>query len=74
MPETGKVSFKSVIDNLWQTTQEVLKQIAVKELSKTEAVQKEIEAQKSVTGKNILWKAFPYILGGLVVLMVIRFK
>jgi len=74
MPETGKTSFQSVIDNLWNTTQEVLKQIAVKELSKTEAVQKEIEAQKSVTGKNILWNAFPYILGGLVVIMVIRFK
>lgn len=74
MPETGKVSFKSVLDNLWQTTQDVLKQIAVKELSKTEVIQREIEAQKSVTGKNILWKAFPYILGGLVLVMVLRFK
>ena len=72
--ETGKQSFKSIVDNLWQTTQDVLKQVAVRELSKTEAVRKEIESQKTLTGKNILWQYFPFILGGLVLVMILRFK
>jgi len=72
--ETGKQSFKDVLDNLLKITGDVLKQVAVKELSKTEAVRKEIEEQKSLTGKNILWQYFPFVLGGLVLVMVLRFK
>lgn len=71
---TGKQSFKDILDNLWGVTQDVLKQVAVRELSKTEAVRKEIEAQKTVVGKNILWEYFPFILGGLVLVMILRFK
>ena len=71
---TGKQSFKDIVDNLWRVTQDVLKQVAVRELSKTEAVRKEIEEQKTITGKNILWQYFPFILGGLVLVMVLRFK
>lgn len=72
--ETGKQSFKDVVDNLWRVTQDVLKQVAVRELSKTEAVRREVEAQKTLTGKNILWQYFPFILGGLVLVMILRFK
>jgi len=72
--ETGKVSFKSVIDSLWQVTQDVLKQVAVKEISKTEAVREEIETQKTVVAKNVLFQYFPYIIGALVIVAVIRFK
>lgn len=71
---TGKQSFKDIVDNLWRVTQDVLKQVAVRELSKTEAVIKEVEAQKTIAGKNILWQYFPFILGGLVLVMILRFK
>lgn len=71
---TGKQSFKDVLDNLWNVTQDVLKQVAVRELSKTEAVRKEVQAQQTRTGKNMLWQYFPYVLGALVLVMVVRFK
>ena len=69
--ETGKQSFKSVIDNLWQTTQEVLRQIAVKEISKTESVRREIEEQKVVVGKELLWKIFPFVAIGMITLWAV---
>ena len=72
--ETGTQSFKSIVQNLLRVTGDVLKQVAVRELSKTEAVRTEIEAQKTITGKNILWQYFPFILGGLVLVMIVRFK
>ncbi len=72
--ETGKQSFKDVVNNLLGVGADILKEIAVRELSKTEAVRKEVEAQKTITGKNILWQYFPYVLGGLVLVMVLRFK
>ncbi|MBA7497088.1 hypothetical protein ES702_07697 [subsurface metagenome] len=67
-------SFKDVINSLKETALYVLKEIAVKELSKTEAIQKEIETQKTVAGKNILWQYFPFIIAGLAAVAIIRFK
>lgn len=72
--EAGKQTFKDILDGLWDTTKYILKEVAVKELSKTEAIQKEIEAQKTVTGKNILWRYFPFIIGALALVAIIRFK
>lgn len=72
--ETGTQSFKDIVKHFLSVTGDVLKQVAVKELSKTEAVRKEIETQKTLTGKNMLWQYFPFVLGGLVLIMVLRFK
>lgn len=71
---TGKQSFKDVLDNLGKVALDVLKQVAVREISKTEVVQKEVEVQKTLAGKNILWQYFPFILVGLVLVVVLRFK
>lgn len=66
--ESGQVSFKSLVDNLWKTTQDVLRQVAVKEISKTESVRKEIEVQKTLAGKELLWKIFPIAIIGIIAL------
>lgn len=72
--ESGKVSFKSVIDNLWKTTQQVLKEVAVREASKTEVIRRGVQRQQTVIGKDLLWKIAPFAFGGLVLIMVLRFK
>ena len=45
-----------------------LGQSVIQKGSEIPAVQKELESQKLVAGKNILWKYFPYALlaGGLI--------
>lgn len=52
-----------------------IKQGVIQEGAKTKAVQKEIESQKTVAGKNILWNYFPYfILGGVGLFMLAKVK
>jgi len=72
--EKGKVSFKSVIDGLWKVTQSVLGEIAVKEASKIEGVRKAVKSGGVRMGQKALWKYFPYIVGGVVVLLIVKFK
>jgi len=53
----------------------VVQQSVIQAGSKIPAVQKEIESQKLVAGKSILWKYFPYIiLTVLGIFMIARIK
>lgn len=65
-PESGKQSFDSWIDGVWQTSLDVLGEIAYREGSKVEGVQQAIDNRKVVEGKNLLWKVFPFIVIGFV--------
>jgi len=69
------ISFKDVFSKVLKVTGEVLKQVVVQEASKIPAVEAEVEAQKTVAGKNMLWSYFPMMLiGGLVVFSIAKFK
>lgn len=72
--EKGAVSFKSVIDNLWGVTQSVLGEVAVKEASKIEGVREAVKGGAVRIGQQTLWKYFPFVLGGLILLLIIKFK
>ena len=64
-------AFKKTIDAMLNG----VKQAVIQEASQTKAVQQEIESQKTVAGKNILWKYFPYAIlacVGIVVLAKVR--
>ena len=66
------INFKEVFGKVLKVGGEVLKQVAVQEASKIPAVQKEIEKQKTVVGKNILWTVFPILLAGGLILFLFR--
>jgi hypothetical protein len=66
MPESGKVNFNDLLKGFWDTTQDVLAEIAYREGAKVEGVREAIDKKKVEEGKNILWKSFPYIVIGLV--------
>lgn len=65
-PESGKQDFSSWIDGVWNTSLDVLGEIAYREGSKIEGVQEAIDNRKVVEGKNLLWKIFPFIVIGFV--------
>ena len=65
-PESGKVSFTDLLKGFWETTQDVLAEVAFREGSKVEGVRDAIEDRKVIEGKNLLWKAFPFIIIGIV--------
>ena len=66
------IDFKAVFGKVLKVGGEVLKQVAVQEASKIPSVQKEIEKQKTVVGKNILWTVFPILLAGGLILFLFR--
>jgi len=73
--ETGRVSFKEIIANLARTAWQVLKETGIRETAKIELVQREVESQKTVMGKEMLWKIFPIAAAvGLTLFLVGRFK
>ncbi|MBA7659358.1 hypothetical protein ES703_67335 [subsurface metagenome] len=73
--ETGAQDFGDHLKNFGKTMLRVLADTAIQEVSKIEGVQKEIEAQKLGMGKEVVWKVFPFVAIGLILLIVIgRFK
>jgi len=69
------IKFKDIFGKVLKITGEVLKQVVIQEASKIPAVEAEVEAQKVVAGKNVLWSYFPMMLiGGLVVFSIAKFK
>ena len=69
------IKFKDVFSKVLKITGDVLKQVVVQEASKIPAVEAEVEAQKVVAGKNMLWSYFPMMLiGCLVVFSIAKFK
>lgn len=65
-PESGKQNFDTWIDGVWQTSLDVLGEIAYREGSKVEGVQQAIDERKITEGKNLLWKVFPFFMIGVV--------
>lgn len=69
------INFKDIFGKVLDVTGQVLKQVVIQEVSKIPAVENEIEKQKVVAGKNVLWTIFPWIaFGGLTLLMIGKFK
>lgn len=72
---TGKINVGEVFKKTLNAALGILGQAVIQEGSKIPAVQKEVESQKVVAGKNILWKYFPYaILVGMGVFMISKVK
>lgn len=65
-PESGKINFSDTLKSFWETSQDVLAEIAYREGSKVEGVREAIDQQKVIEGKNLLWKIFPFIVVGVV--------
>lgn len=75
MAESGKVDFGKLLDSFWKTTQEVLGEIAYREGSKIEGVREAVNTQAVIQGKNLLWKIFPIIaIGGVLLFTIGKFK
>ena len=71
----GKIDVGKVFGSLAKKALDLLAQAAIEQVSEIKPVQQEIEKQKVVAGKNILWTYFPYILLGSVGLfMIARIK
>lgn len=71
----GKIDIGAVWKKTLQVGLDLLKQGVIQEASKTKAVQKAVDEQKVVAGKNILWKYFPYaVLAGLGIFFVSKVK
>lgn len=68
--DVGKV-FGAIAEKAW----DLVKKAAIEQVAETKVVQQEVEKQKVVAGKNILWTYFPYILLGTVgIFMLARIK
>ena len=66
MPETkpGRIDVGEVFKKTLNFGFDVLKQMVIQKGSEIPAVQKAVEEQKVVAGKNVLWKYFPYAILG----------
>lgn len=71
MPESGKVNFNERLKSIWDTSLDVLGEIAYREGSKIEGVREAVEKQKVVVGKNLLWKVFPFVVIGFVAIWAV---
>lgn len=72
---TGKINVGDMFKKTVAAALGILGQAVIQEGSKIPAVQREIEAQKTVAGKNVLWKYFPYaILAGMGIFMISKVK
>lgn len=66
-----KAFFKDSADFLFNT----FKNSLIERASQTKEVQDEVERQKVIAGKNILWQIFPFVvIGSLAVILIARFK
>ena len=76
MPEENNgIDFKSFFQDGADFVLDVFKNSLIQKVSQTKEVQDEIEAQKVVAGKNILWQYFPFIVVGvLAITLIARFK
>lgn len=71
----GKIDVGEVFKKTLNIGLELLKQGVIQEASKSKAIQAEVEKQKVVAGKNILWTYFPFvILGGMGIFMLSKVK
>ena len=71
----GKIDVGKIFGDLAKRALDLFAQSAVEQAADMKPVQQEIEKQKVVAGKNILWTYFPYILFGTVGLfMLARIK
>jgi len=69
------IDFKSFFEDGANFVLQVFKDSLIQRVSQTKEVQAEVEAQKVVVGKNILWQYFPFIvIGSLAVILIARFK
>ena len=69
------IDFKEFFQDGANFVVDVFKNSLIQRVSQTKEVQKEVEAQKVVAGKNILWQYFPFIvIGSLAVILISRFK
>lgn len=66
VPESGKQDNTSWIEGVWETSLDVLGEIAYREGSKIQGVQEAIDERKVTEGKNLLWKVFPFVMIGIV--------
>lgn len=69
------IDFKEFFEDGANFVLGVFKDAVIQRVSQTTEVQKEVEAQKVVAGKNILWQYFPFmVVGVLAVALIARFK
>ena len=69
------IDFKEFFEDGANFVLDVFKNSLIQKLSQTKQVQAEVEAQKVVAGKNILWQYFPFmVIGILAVTLIARFK
>ena len=69
------IDFEKQFSGIWKTFKTVLAQTVIQEGSQIPGVQEQIEKQKVVAGKNILWQYFPAMLiGTLMVFAIAKFK
>ena len=69
------IDFKSFFQDGADFVLDVFKNSLIQKVSQTKEVQDEVEAQKVVAGKNILWQYFPFmVIGLLAVTLIARFK
>lgn len=69
------IDFEKSFGGIWKTFKQVLGQTVIQEASQIPKVQKKIEEQKVVAGKNILWQYFPAMLiGTLMIFAIAKFK
>lgn len=69
------IDFKSFFQDGANFVLNVFKDSLIQKISQTKEVQVEVEAQKVVAGKNILWQYFPFmVVGVLAITLISRFK
>ena len=61
----GKIDVGKIFGDLAKRAVDLIAVAAVEQVSDIKPVQKEIEKQKTIAGKNILWTYFPYVIVGL---------
>lgn len=70
-PMKAESVFSGVLDVIKKT----LEDSAVRLISQNKTVQEEVEKQKVIVGKEMLWKYIPFILIGTVLtVLIVRFK
>lgn len=69
------IDFKEFFEDGANFVLDIFKNSLIQKVSQTEEVQKEVEAQKVVAGKNLLWQYFPFmVVGVLAITLIARFK
>ena len=72
---TGKINVGDLFKKTLGAALGILQQSVIQEGAKIPQVQREVEKQKTIAGKNLLWKYFPYaILAGMGIFMISKVK